>query len=224
MCRNLKQIMTTPGKSPEINPWRFLDRSSGPPFSGRCVSTHSYQRVKRCKESSFHTLDWKKRHVQMIEKQCTSRDWNSYCKISTRIKPYNPFCFPSTVSWEIQPKSGAVSTVEKTLRSRARISSKDGKWQILVLPRVQVAGTGYGGSACTTQEFGPPQGCASTGSSVPGWPIRRTKTSLFLAEFGLLKIPKSQKGLGKLKRHDKGMPISSSLKASLLQSNRKGIM
>ena len=105
--------MTTPGKSPEINPWRFLDRSSGPPFSGRCVSTHSYQRVKRCKESSFHTLDWKKRHVQMIEKQCTSRDWNSYCKISTRIKPYNPFCFPSTVSWKFNQSLGQFPPLKK---------------------------------------------------------------------------------------------------------------
>lgn len=85
--------MTTPGRSPEINPGRFLDRPSQP-FSGRCVSTHSYQRVKRCKESSFHTLDWK-------NKAC-SDDWKTmhfvglkeFCKISTRIKSYNPFCFP----------------------------------------------------------------------------------------------------------------------------------
>lgn len=59
-----------------------------------------------------------------------------------------------------------------------------------------MAGTGYGGSACTTQEFGPPQGCASTGSSVPGWPIRRTRR-LFSSRVCFVKD--TPKCLGKLK-------------------------
>ncbi len=64
ICRNLK--LTTPGNSPEIKPWRFLDRSSQP-FSGGCVSTHSCQRVKRCKEPAF-SYSW-------LEKSCTMFGW-----------------------------------------------------------------------------------------------------------------------------------------------------
>ena len=42
------------------------------------------------------------------------------------------------------------------------------------LQKWEVAAIGCGGSACTTQGSGPRPGCASTGSSGRGWPIRRT--------------------------------------------------